>query len=162
MTEVTAVPNEDWPMAATLPEVVHPDAGSSDLAVAVRLLRSQSRAIQQAQLAGFLSVCRAHPLGSAALDYVERKQEQAERSEQRLEQQFWAQVRALLLDFRFDSGDERSDRAAGRRATVLAQHLVAENLLRLAFAEDVQRSGAPRRGPGPRPVPAVRTGGERD
>jgi hypothetical protein len=131
---------------------------------AVRLLRGFPRPVQQAQLAGFLSLCRAHPLASSALDYAMRKQERAERAEQRLEQEFWGRVRQLLLDLQVDPDDATpaADQAAGRLATALAQHLVAENLLRLALTEGTQRAAAARPGPGARPSPAARTGEERD
>jgi hypothetical protein len=129
--------------------------------VALRLLRSLPRPVHQAQLAGFLSLCRAHPLASAAIDYAERKQEQAGRTDQRLEHQFWGQLRERLMDLRPEGsdGDTAADRTAGRRAVLLAQHLVAENLLRLALSEDSQRAAAPRRGP--QTTHAARTGGER-
>jgi hypothetical protein len=139
----------------------HVDGG--DLAeLALRLLRNLPRPVHQAQLAGFLGLCRAHPLASAAIDYAERKQEQAGRTDQRLEHQFWGQLRERLMDLRPEGsdGDAAADRAAGRRAVLLAQHLVAENLLRLALTEDTQRAAAPRRGP--QPARAARTGGERD
>lgn len=139
----------------------HVDGG--DLTeLALRLLRSLPRPVHQAQLAGFLSLCRAHPLASAAIDYAERKEEQAGRTDQRLEHQFWGQLRERLTDLRPEGsdGDAAADHAAGRRAVLLAQHLVAENLLRLALTEDTQRAAAPRRGA--QPTRAARTGGERD
>lgn len=132
--------------------------------VAVRLLHGYPRPIQLPQLAGFLSCCRAHPLASAALDYATRKEEQAERAEQRQEREFWGQVRQSLADLHPAplSAGQTADRAAGRLVTALAQHLVAENLLRLAQVETTQRTGAPRLGADQRPTPAARTGGQRD
>lgn len=128
---------------------------------AVALLRSLPRPVHQAQLAGFLSVCRAHPLLSAAVDYTVRKQEQAERAEQRLERQFWLQVRERLtaLHVGADDAESGADRRAGQLAQVFARHLVAENLLRIARTEDAGRA-APRRPTGGRAA-AARTGGER-
>jgi hypothetical protein len=137
--------------------------GSDDLSeLALRMLRGLPRPIHQAQLAGFLSLCRAHPLASAAIDYAERKREQAERTDQRLEHQFWGQLRERVMDLRPDGidGDTTADRASGQRAVLLAQHLVAENLFRLALTEDTQRAAAPRRGS--QSTHAARTGGERD
>jgi hypothetical protein len=130
----------------------------------VRLLREFPRPVQQAQLAGFLSLCRAHPLASSALDYAMRKEEQAERAEQRLEHEFWGRVRQLLIDRRADPDDATpaADQADGRLATALAQHLVAENLLRLALTEGVRRAPAARPGLAARPSPAARSGDERD
>lgn len=158
-------------MIAAVSDVTSPNAattvpgGTAQLATeAVRLLRGFPRPVQQAQLAGFLSVCRAHPLASSALDYAMRKEEQAERTEQRLEHEFWGRLRQLLIDLRADpdGATPAADRAAGQLAMALAQHLVAENLLRLALTDGVQRVPAARSGPGPRPQPAARTGEERD
>jgi hypothetical protein len=150
------------PEAVSEPDLGRPQADSDLSDVAIRLLRGLPRPIRHPQLAGFLGQCRAHPLASAALDYVERKQEQAERTDQRLEHQFWERLRGHLIELHSTAvGDDgEADRAAGRRATLLAQHLVAENLLRLALTEDSQRAAPPRRGP--RPIPTARTGGERD
>lgn len=141
------------------------DSGGETLAqVAVRLLRGFPRPIQQAQLAGFLAYCRAHPLASAALDYATRRAEQAERAEQRQEREFWGQVRGILTDLSpaAPGADAAGDRSAGRLATTLAQHLAAENLLRLAQLDAGPRTAAPRIGAGQRPAAAARTGGQRD
>lgn len=138
------------------------DSGDEALVhVAVRLLRGFPRPIQQSQLAGFLACCRSHPLASAALDYATRKAEQAERAEQRQEREFWGQVRGILTELS-PGADPTGDRSAGRHATRLAQHLAAENLLRLARLEAAPRTAAPRIGAGQRPGPAARTGGQRD
>ena len=138
--------------------------GRSLVQSAVRLLRGFPRPVQQTQLAGFLGTCRAHPLASAALDYAARKEEQAERAEQRQEREFWGQVRNLLADLHPTplGNGEADDRAAGRRATALAQHLVAENLLRQAQMEAAKRAAAPRFGSGQRPTPVAPNGGQRD
>ena len=139
-------------------------SGETLMQAAVRLLRAFPRPVHHPQLAGFLSCCRAHPLASAALDYASRKEERAEHAEQRQEREFWGRVRQTLADLQpapLRVG-EVDDRAAGRLATALAQHLVAENVLRLAQAEAGPRAGAPRFGAGQRPAPAERTGGQRD
>jgi len=139
-------------------------SGETLAPAAVRLLRAFPRPIHQPQLAGFLSCCRAHPLASAALDYATRKEEQAERAEQRQEREFWVRVRQILANLHPSPlrAGEAEDRAAGLLATALAQHLVAENLLRLAQAEAGSRAGTPRFGAGQRPAPAERTGGQHD
>jgi hypothetical protein len=132
-------------------------------AAAVRIVRSLPRPVRQPELAGFLSVCRAHPQADAAIDYAARKQEQAGHAEQRVEHQFWGEVHARLAELRPDPevANDRAEREAGRLITAFATHLVAENLLRLVQEEDAHRANAPRRPANPRSGPATRTGGER-
>lgn len=130
---------------------------------AVRLLRSFPRPLESRQIAGFLAVCRAHPQSASALDYAVRKEEQAARAEQRLEQQFWSRARELLQSLNED-GETATVNAetGGRMVLTFAQHLAAENLLRHTLATDMHRVPTPRRGSGPNRGTLQHTGEERD
>ena len=117
---------------------------SDDLAaVSARLLQQSPRAISPMQVQGFLSTVQAHPSLEAADDYARRKTEQATRLGQRVEQQFWDGVHAALEEL----GTSPEARRAAALVRRFAQHLAADNALRLARQEDAAISGPRRAGP---------------
>ena len=126
---------------------------------AVRIIRGLPRPPHQATVAGFLANTRAHPLLSVAQDYATRKAAQVEQADQRVEQQFWSQVRQALLDLATAPQDAVADRRGGRQARAFAEHLAAEALVRQAAVDDNTRLHGPRRGPEGGRGSAARTGG---
>ena len=110
-------------------------------------LRRLSRSPRPSQLASFLATCRAHPTPAAALDYATKKHEEAVRDEQRLEEQYWSEVRELLQRWEETEAQDRPHRST--EAAELARHLLAESLYRSALAEEgAHQGGRGAAGPG--------------